>query len=301
MTISVVIAAVLHAAMISLLVLLHTSESDFAGFYVPGAEGGLATLPSIAETPDGGAAAGAGSARHGNVGSATAPISARALSTAITPVAGHEMPNTAPPDTSRIGSQGSMVAGNGTAERYAPWQDTMYRRGLRYQIGAGTRLGHDLALTDSAWDAEQDRRAHTIEGTIRRNLAFTPKDIEPTQRQRSNRQRELSPGTPNDIMPNIPRAGISVNFDTRSLLGLDEDVSATFSYSLKRTSHVTVIIYTMHGDTVAPLFDGTQDKGKHVMTWDARDAKGKPVEPGSYVVEIVIDRDLRITKRIVVS
>ena len=189
----------------------------------------------------------------------------------------------------------------GSEPAFTPYQDTTYLRGKRIHVTAGSRFRHDITHTDSAWREEQYRRANTIEGLLAHNLTITPLDMIPSERQRMDHDRQLHPGAPSDIMPVFPRVGISVDFDTRTLLGLEEDVSPSLTYNVPRPAHVSIMIYNAKGDFIVQLFEGSKARGKQTITWNELDKNGNDVPAGDYVFEVIVDNDRRITKRVLVK
>lgn len=60
----------------------------------------------------------------------------------------------------------------------------------------------------------------------------------------------------------------------------------------------TVKIYNMEGHELATLFDGGGAAGEVTLTWDGKDAYGRPVASGTYFCKLQLD-DLSVTRRIV--
>jgi len=58
--------------------------------------------------------------------------------------------------------------------------------------------------------------------------------------------------------------------------------ASTGEESLKRGSHVELIIYNLQGQVVRRLFSGTQPPGAHSISWDGRDDAGNKVPTGVY-------------------
>ncbi len=62
------------------------------------------------------------------------------------------------------------------------------------------------------------------------------------------------------------------------------DVSILFG--LQRTSPVRLDVFDVRGRRLATLVDAPLDPGRHVISWDGRDASGRPVAAGVYFVRL---------------
>ncbi|HEX5130925.1 MAG TPA: FlgD immunoglobulin-like domain containing protein [Candidatus Krumholzibacteria bacterium] len=56
---------------------------------------------------------------------------------------------------------------------------------------------------------------------------------------------------------------------------------------LDTASRVLLRVYDVRGARVATLFDGALPAGAHVIAWDGRDARGRPVVSGTYLYSLV--------------
>lgn len=288
--ICVVLAAAAHFAIIPLLSTLKEGEEDTYVFSPWGIDTSLVPLPTITEE-----------SQPMEAAPEYAPQGQRpaGLSTSLVPVPPSEAEIISPEDTTGVSSHG--VATGANTSPYTPEQDTEYYRAKRLHITPGVRFRGDIARTDSAWKAEKRRRDNTPEALMQRNLAVAPEQLQPTQRDMMDHTQQYTPGAPQNISPNIPRAGISIPFSMGALLGYEEDVSATVEYKLPVRAYVQIRVFAMNGDTVAAPFSGEQSAGKHTFVWDATDEQGKRVPPGDYVAEIIIGNSQRILKHILVS
>ncbi|MEM8600153.1 MAG: FlgD immunoglobulin-like domain containing protein [Bacteroidota bacterium] len=71
----------------------------------------------------------------------------------------------------------------------------------------------------------------------------------------------------------------------------------SFSFALADARRVDVGVYDLLGRRVATVATGLQAAGTHEATWDGRDARGRSVGPGVYVVRLVGDGQ-QVTRRI---
>jgi len=61
----------------------------------------------------------------------------------------------------------------------------------------------------------------------------------------------------------------------------------TIRFDLPQFSEVTLAVYDMRGGLVHTLWHGHRDQGRHVVTWDGRDSRGKTVPSGVYLVRVL--------------
>ena len=57
----------------------------------------------------------------------------------------------------------------------------------------------------------------------------------------------------------------------------------SISYTLYKSQHIRFIVYNVLGQQVKTLVDRVQSKGRHIIRWDGRDARGRHVPPGLYL------------------
>jgi hypothetical protein len=57
-------------------------------------------------------------------------------------------------------------------------------------------------------------------------------------------------------------------------------------YALERDARVGLAVFDVSGRLVARLDSAMRSAGPHEWTWDGRDASGRPVAPGAYVLRL---------------
>lgn len=62
--------------------------------------------------------------------------------------------------------------------------------------------------------------------------------------------------------------------------------AAEIAFSLDAPAHVRLRVHDLRGRVVALLWDGRADAGRHAVTWRGRDAAGRRVAGGPYVVRL---------------
>jgi hypothetical protein len=62
--------------------------------------------------------------------------------------------------------------------------------------------------------------------------------------------------------------------------------SVTVSFSLRAASNVTLGVYTLSGVCVRRIRKNAMDAGDHALEWNYRDAAGRMVAPGNYIVRL---------------
>ena len=60
----------------------------------------------------------------------------------------------------------------------------------------------------------------------------------------------------------------------------------TITISLDRTQHAEVAVYDLQGKQIAVLATRAYDAGTHSVVWDGKDATGRAVPSGTYVVQL---------------
>jgi hypothetical protein len=79
------------------------------------------------------------------------------------------------------------------------------------------------------------------------------------------------------------------------------EVSATVEFSLPGAMDVEISIYDVFGRCVAVLADGLLPAGEHSRVWDGRNAQGRRVSPGVYLVQMNAGRFSETRKAVVLK
>ncbi len=66
------------------------------------------------------------------------------------------------------------------------------------------------------------------------------------------------------------------------IMNVDQGTVSGGFYNLSKPADVMISITNAEGNTVKTLFDGQQESGSHIISWDGTDNAGKAVEDGSY-------------------
>jgi hypothetical protein len=74
--------------------------------------------------------------------------------------------------------------------------------------------------------------------------------------------------------------------------------TTTIRFDIVRTSHVSLCVYDVSGRMVRSLVDGKLPRASHVVDWDGRDDRGRPVASGVYFYRLHAD-DFAMTKKMV--
>jgi hypothetical protein len=62
----------------------------------------------------------------------------------------------------------------------------------------------------------------------------------------------------------------------------------TIGYLIPQTRIVQLMVYDLRGTLVRTLANGIMGVGYHSVTWDGRDAEGRPVSSGIYLVRMEV-------------
>jgi hypothetical protein len=140
---------------------------------------------------------------------------------------------------------------------------------------------------------------------IASNLNFDSTEWQPTAADRARRDELMAIAQDRDwIYPRdiVRLGGVSVPLQAiGQALGLSEDVSPRIPYTIKRTRHVKITVYTQSALPVKTIVDTTQSPADYVVEWDFSDRNGRRVLSGSYFAEVIADgEELLLRKRIVV-
>jgi hypothetical protein len=77
--------------------------------------------------------------------------------------------------------------------------------------------------------------------------------------------------------------------------------SVTITVQLPRRGRVDVSVYDVAGRRVVALADAVRRAGTHSLTWDGRDARGRAVPSGVYLVRMQTDRSVVVRKAVLVK
>ena len=185
----------------------------------------------------------------------------------------------------------------------SPWLDSVFYDGkvIRFSV----RLTEEIRRDSVRLRALIDSIERSTAAVIAANLRLNPSEWQPTEADKREREEMLAMAQDRDwIYPKditrIPLASIPLS-SIGQALGLTEDVSPRFSYTLLNTRQITVIIYTQSALPVTTLVNGSQRPGDYKLEWDFTDANGRKALAGSYFVEVIADgKELLLRKRIVV-
>jgi hypothetical protein len=76
---------------------------------------------------------------------------------------------------------------------------------------------------------------------------------------------------------------------------------AAFEYELSKAEKVRVQVYSLTGQAVRTLVDGTETAGKHVVTWNGKDRSDKSVGSGTYFYRLEVGGREATKKMVVVK
>src|SRR5262245_53912410 len=68
---------------------------------------------------------------------------------------------------------------------------------------------------------------------------------------------------------------------------------ATLSYSLPRSSAVSLEMHDSLGECVRRLVDRTEEGGGHAVSFDLRDERARPLAAGNYLVRLEAEGEVR--------
>lgn len=74
--------------------------------------------------------------------------------------------------------------------------------------------------------------------------------------------------------------------------------ATTIEYQIPKTAKVSVRIYNISGQLVKEIFNETQDKGVHRVTWDGTSRNNQHVASGIYIYTVKSD-DLILSKKMI--
>jgi len=64
--------------------------------------------------------------------------------------------------------------------------------------------------------------------------------------------------------------------------------STKLEYSLMDNHPVKISVHDLKGGLVSKIFEGSQSKGNHEISWDGTNGYGSPVSPGLYLMNIMV-------------
>lgn len=77
--------------------------------------------------------------------------------------------------------------------------------------------------------------------------------------------------------------------------------STRIAFAVDRAERVTLTVYDIRGRRVATLLDGPMAAGRHRVTWNGRDAAGRPVAGGVYVYRLTAGTEMRTRKMVLLK
>ena len=80
------------------------------------------------------------------------------------------------------------------------------------------------------------------------------------------------------------RSGISI---LNNVINPRNDERTSIQYRLDRTASVAITVFNLTGDIIRVLQRGTQQSGTHIVEWDGRNSRGRPVARGLYFIRFV--------------
>jgi aminopeptidase N len=100
----------------------------------------------------------------------------------------------------------------------------------------------------------------------------------------------------------VPYAGLGGKVTVAPGLRLEQNApnpfgsTTTVRYSVPRSQHVRLEIFNPSGQKVVTLINETVPAGWRNVSWDARDARGKPVSPGTYFCRLSAEDGTRVRR-----
>lgn len=93
--------------------------------------------------------------------------------------------------------------------------------------------------------------------------------------------------------------GVGSLTSIRAVVPNPSRVPPRIEYELGRPGSVNLAIYDIHGRKVRDLITQRQERGRHEVLWDGRDANGRRVAAGAYFVKLHADHELHAVKLVV--
>jgi flagellar hook assembly protein FlgD len=98
----------------------------------------------------------------------------------------------------------------------------------------------------------------------------------------------------NDAILVIENQGKSDDMVAASPNPFDESTSIDFKLQSSKSARIEVL--DMDGRSIALLFEGISDAGKHQINWPGTDNTGNPVKNGIYFVKLTSGNDIKLIK-----
>jgi hypothetical protein len=183
-----------------------------------------------------------------------------------------------------------------------PQQDSNYAAAMKRRVPILSRLEMDIKEFAIAWNIEQELMGKDIWSIARENTKIPAEILMPLGTEVVHHELMIENALNVPYMRSRILNGLSVSTgDIAQFLGLAEDTSPTITFELDFTDEVEIKIYSIQAIAIATLFHGPKSAGKHRMTWNLRDSKGRKMPSGDYIVEVRIGQSRVIRKRIVID
>jgi hypothetical protein len=77
--------------------------------------------------------------------------------------------------------------------------------------------------------------------------------------------------------------------------------STTLSFTLPRSGHAELAVYSITGQRVRTLLSGPLSAGSHSVVWNGRDNSGKPVSSGVYLSRLTAGKQTATGKMVLLK
>ncbi len=212
-------------------------------------------------------------------------------------------------DSTRSEADTTKPVGTTTPGEYpfTPEQDKAFYEAMQVKIPASMRFQADAQRFSQAWMALQELRRKDPMATAFSNMSVPASMYIPTAREQTAYDYGIAqsftiPGIYEPFKGGGVGKGNGLHIPLSligQLLGLVEDVSPTFSYSVEQPSaEVEVIVYSVQARSVAHIVKTRQNEGSYTMTWNLKNDAGLPVPRGDYIAETRISNTRIFRKRI---
>jgi hypothetical protein len=92
----------------------------------------------------------------------------------------------------------------------------------------------------------------------------------------------------------VPPAHLALALDSPNPFG----AATSIRFDLPEARHVRLDIISMDGRCVTRLVDATLPPGRKVVTWDGKDALGRPVASGAYLCRLTAGGSSRTNRMV---